>query len=81
VKQPAYKPDTWVTYQQGHAGGFGRIIGGLFDGNEWIYTVSGLMTDGAHHAVREHEISHTLQNGSWVAPTALGSNESAYKDQ
>lgn len=80
MKAPTYKPDNWVTFEQGEGGGFGRIIGGSFDGEAWVYTVSGAEEDGSHQTVREDEIGYLFQNGSWLAPTGIGSHESVYKD-
>ncbi len=81
MKEPIYKPEYWVTYQQGEAGGFGRIIGGSFDGETWLYTVKGVHANGDLQAVREDEIGYLFQNGSWLAPTGSGARgTSAYKD-
>lgn len=80
MKEPMYRPEYWVTYQQGETGGFGRIIGGSFDGESWHYTIQGSLTDGTHCSVREEEIGYLFQNGSWLAPSGGGNHASAYKD-
>ena len=80
MHEPLYKPDFWVTYQQGETGGFGQIIGGVYDGETWHYTIKGSRVDGTHTSVRQDEFGYLFQNGSWLAPTGGASNESAYKD-
>ena len=80
MKEPIYKPEHWITYQQGETGGFGRIVGGHFNSESWYYTVEGASADGTHTAVRESEIRFLFTNGSWLAPTSTGSSGSAYKD-
>ncbi len=80
MKEPAYKPETWVSFQQDEVGGFGRIIGGSFDGESWEYTIQGSSVDGLLYSAREDEIGYVLQNGSWLAPTGIGNHGSAYKD-
>lgn len=78
MKEPIYKPDTWVTYQQAEVGGFGRIIGGSFVSGIWRYTLSGVLTNGQYITIKEDEIIFTLQNGSWIAPTHMSGGGSAY---
>jgi len=80
MKQPTYKPETWITFQQGETGGFGRIVGATFDGEAWVYSVAGANADGSHHAVRETEVSQLFQNNSWLTPTTAASSSSAYQD-
>lgn len=82
MQDPVYKPEQWITFEQGEAGGFGQIIGAAFgtDGS-WYYTISGSQADGKNRAVREDEIRSTLQNGSWIAPSITGGGKvTAYTD-
>ncbi|MGV9002300.1 MAG: hypothetical protein ACOH18_05100 [Candidatus Saccharimonadaceae bacterium] len=80
MKEPIYKPDMWVSYQQDEVGGFGRIIGGSFDGENWHYTIAGSREDGSSHSAKETEIGYVMQNGSWLAPTTANASSSVYKD-
>jgi hypothetical protein len=80
MNEPIYKPENWVTFQQGEEGGFGRIVGGSYDGETWHYTVAGSLADGSHQSVKEGEIGFLFQNGSWLAPTSSGGHASIYKD-
>ncbi len=81
MKEPTYKPESWIIYQQGTFGGYGRIIGAAFDGENWNYTTQGSLVNGELHAVKEDEITFLFQNGSWLAPTHLDSRGgSAYTD-
>jgi hypothetical protein len=78
VKEPIFKPDQWITFEQGTVGGFGQIVGAAFDGTHWFYSVSGSLDDGSLRMVREDHIVHLFQNGSWLAPTSFGGQSSAY---
>lgn len=80
MKEALYKPEHWITFEQGQGGGFGQIIGGSYDGTHWYYTVQGALANGEHQSVREDEVAYLFQNGSWLAPTHLGGGNSAYKD-
>lgn len=80
MTEPAFKPEVWIAFQQDTTGGFGQIIGGYHDGTTWSYTVKGVSADGALHAVREDQITLSLQNASWVAPSHAGGQGSAYTD-
>lgn len=80
MQEPLYKPEHWITFQQGNTGGFGQIVGGSFDGETWLYTVEGSLADNPRRAVREDEVTYLFTNGSWLAPTHLGGSGSAYKD-
>lgn len=78
MNEPTFKPDEWVIFKQDTLGGFGQIIGGTFDGNEWQYIVKNSLIDGTHRSVSENEITHTLENGNWSTPTHFGGAGSAY---
>lgn len=80
MQEPAFKPEVWVTFQQDTTGGFGKIIGAHYDGTTWQYTVSGSSANGELHAVREDEVTLSLQNGSWMAPSHIGGGGSVYTD-
>lgn len=80
MKQPTYKPEAWVLYQQESTGGYGHIIGASFNGEVWLYTVAGPQADGSHATVREDEITQILQNGSWLAISVSAASSSAYQD-
>lgn len=80
MKEPAYKPDQWIAFQNDGIGGFGQIAGGNFDGDAWEYTVKGSLTDGQLREVRESDITLLLQNGSWLAPSHFGGQGSAYTE-
>lgn len=82
MKQPAYKPETWVLFQQGETGGYGHVIGASFENGTWLYTVAGSLGDGSTRAVREEDITQLLQSGSWQAiSVSAGNGGSAYQDQ
>lgn len=80
MKEPTYKPEQWIVYEQDGAGGFGQIIGGIFDGESWLYTVSGVSVDSEYVQVEQDEITHLLQNGSWLAPSHFGGHTSVYSE-
>lgn len=81
MKQPLYKPEAWVLYEQGtSSGGYGRVAGATFNSESWLYTVSGANADGSHHTVREEEVRQVLQNGSWLTITNSAASSSAYQD-
>ena len=81
MKTPTYKPDTWVTFQQGETGGYGRIVGASFNNEGWFYIITGSNADGSHHSVREDEIVQSFQNNSWLSVTTSGgSSASVYQD-
>lgn len=80
MKQPTYKPEAWVLFQQGNNGGYGQVIGATFDGSAWLYTVTGSRVFGTYTTVREEEIKQVLQNGSWLTVTAASASASAYQD-
>lgn len=83
MREPLYKPEHWVTYQQGTGGGFGRIVGASFDGTTWIYSVAGPVLNTTYAGVQESEITMLFENGSWLAPRQNGSGNvggSAYTD-
>lgn len=79
MKEPTYKPEQWITFEQEGAGGFGKIIGGSFD-EGWTYTVKGSLANGELCMVHEKEIVYLLQNGSWLAPSHFGGQGSVYSD-
>ncbi len=80
MKAPIYKPENWVNFEQGETGGFGKIVGGSFDGEGWLYIIAGSIADGSHTVAREDEITYLFQNGSWLAPSGNGGQgDSAYK--
>ena len=80
--EPIYKPDQWIIYRQGDGGGFGQIVGGSHDGDAWIYSVRGPITDTTFATTRQDEITHYYENGSWLEPHSGGmANGSAYTDQ
>lgn len=81
MKQPTYKPEAWVLYEEGTGGGYGRVTGANFDGESWVYTVSGALADGSLASVREEDIKQVLQNGSWLTITNAAASSSAYQDQ
>lgn len=80
MNEPTYKPKTWVLFtSEENTAGFGCIVGGFLNSQgEWSYTVKGTQLDGSLHSVHEADITHTLQNGSWIAPTTFGGSGSAY---
>ena len=80
MPEPTYKPQDWIAFQQDDTGGFGTIIGGAYDGEQWYYTVQGSLVDGTLQSVREDEITLVLQNGSWLAPAHFGGQGSAYTE-
>jgi hypothetical protein len=80
MHEPSFKPETWITYQQETNGGFGKIIGGHYDGTSWHYTVQGASAGGELQTVHENTITFSLQNGSWMAPTHLTGQGSIYTD-
>ena len=80
MKEPQFKPEYWVTYKQGEIGGFGRIIGGTFDGAAWHYTIQGSLADGSDNSVLESDITYLFQNGTWISTAGGPNNSSAYKD-
>lgn len=78
MNEPAYKPSTWILFQQGDGGGFGQVIGGNYDGETWVYTVSGSLQGGELRGVRQEEVTFLLDNGTWLAPTNFSGENSAY---
>jgi len=80
MKQPTYKPETWVLYQQDETGGYGEIVGARYEGETWFYTVSGVSVDGSDVSVREEEVKQIMQNGSWLTVAAASASSSAYQD-
>ena len=98
MKEPLYKPEHWVIYQQGTTGGFGKITGGLFTNEAWHYYIavanSSCVNPGDVYSapidnnatsvnntviIAESEVAYLFSNGSWLAPTHLGSGgASAY---
>lgn len=80
MKEPAFKPDVWIAFQQETTGGFGRIIGGTHTDGAWHYTVQGSSANGELREVREDEITLSLQNGSWMTPSHVGGQGSVYTD-
>ncbi|MFZ1250768.1 MAG: hypothetical protein WAR37_04960 [Candidatus Microsaccharimonas sp.] len=76
MKEPLYKPETWVIFQHGDARGFGKIVGGHTDSSEWIYSIEGSATNSE---ARQSEITHYFQNGNWSTPNTTN-NASAYSD-
>jgi len=84
MNQPLFKPGTWVLFEantsEGLRGGFGQVLGGIFDGTQWRYTVGGAHMDGTPDLVKEGEITQTLQNGSWLANSSTASGTSAYQE-
>ena len=79
MKEPVKKPNQWIVYKKGESGGFGEIVGGYYNGQDWFYTVKGATTDGSLVTVRDDEIAYAYEGGSWLAPTGLV-GQSAYKD-
>lgn len=80
MKQPTYKPEAWVLYEQGNGGGYGHVVGATYSGETWLYTVAGTRADGSHTIIREEEVKQVLQNGSWLTVTTTGASASAYQD-
>lgn len=80
MKEPTFKPEQWITYQDGIGGGFGRIVGGVFENEAWVYTVAGASANGEHTQVAEASIIYLLQNNSWLAPTSFGGQGSVYSN-
>jgi hypothetical protein len=80
MNEPLYKPTTWVAFEFESEGGFGQIVGGAFDGSEWFYMISGSLDDGTIRSVPQHKITYLFQNGSWLAPTSFGGQNSAYTE-
>ena len=80
MTEPAFKPETWVLFEQETTGGFGQITGGHYDGENWQYTLKGASANGELHTILETEVTLSLQNGSWMAPTHLGGQGSVYTD-
>lgn len=72
MQEPAYKPTQWIIYKQGETGGFGRIIGGTYNGEAWIYSVRGPKTDTTYTEVYEGDITFFYENGSWLEPQHAG---------
>lgn len=83
MTDPRYKPQYWVTYQQGQTGGYGQIVGATFDGQAWVYSVAGPSLNTAYTGVKEAEIIALYENSSWMAPRQNGGGNaggSAYTD-
>lgn len=78
--EPVFKPEQWITFEQGEVGGFGQVVGAAFDGSDWFYSISGSQDDGSLRMVREADIIHLFQNGSWLAPTSFSGKSSAYTE-
>ena len=80
MQEPKYKPEHWVIYQQGETGGFGRISGGIFNGQSWYYTVQGSVATGQPHSVSEAEIIFLFNEDdkSWTSPAQANGQTSAY---
>jgi|GEM_PF-5005245 len=79
---PKFKPEQWVMYKQGEAGGFGEIRGGFFDGETWLYSVYGPVIDTTFASVQQEEITHIYESGSWIeAHHETGGQSSAYTEQ
>ena len=85
MKEPLFKPGQWVCYQkEDNGGGFGEIIGGHFDSNDWEYVVQhaalDLNTDAPDGTpidavVRTDEIKFIYEGDNWMAPSkTLGGN-------
>ena len=82
MNEPAYKPDQWVIYRQDGAGGFGQIVGGVHNGETWVYSVRGPITDTTFAEAYEDEITHFYENGSWLEPQHAGVGKtSVYTEQ
>lgn len=82
MQEPAFKPTQWIIFKQDDGGGFGRIVGGTFNGESWIYSVRGPITDTTYAEVGEEEITHFYENGSWLEPHNAGMGKaSAYTEQ
>ena len=82
MNEPAYKPEQWVIYKQDAVGGFGQIVGAQFDSEVWTYSVRGVSLDTTYVSIREDEITHFNENGSWLEPQHAGTgNGSVYTEQ
>jgi len=79
MKEPTYKPDQWIAFENEAESGFGQIVGGSFE-NGWCYTLSGVTAHGDLTSVAEADIIYLLQNGSWLAPSHFGGRGSIYSD-
>lgn len=79
MKEPIYAPDQWVTYEHANGGGFGKIVGGDFDGTDWYYAVKGQLVQGPAIRVKEDAVLLILDNKSWLPPVKQSSTD-IYKD-
>lgn len=75
MQEPTYLPHQWVTYSSANGGGFGKIIGGDFDGTEWHYIVQGQSVERPAVRVKESAIELTYDNRSWLPPVKQSSTE------
>ena len=79
MQEPVYAPNQWVTYQHANGGGFGKIIGGDFDGDTWHYIIKGQLVQGPAVRIKEEDIKLILDNRSWLPPIQQKSTE-IYKE-
>lgn len=75
MQEPAYTPNQWVTYESANGGGFGKVIGGDFDGKDWHYIVKGQSVERPAVRVKESAIMLILDNKSWLPPLKQNSTE------
>ena len=83
MTDPLYKPEHWITYKTGNAGGYGKIVGASFNGASWVYSVAGPLLDTTYFGVQEADITAVFENNSWLAPRQNGGGDSggsAYTD-
>lgn len=76
MNTPLFRPEQWVLYEHASEGGdeiitettagFGKIVGGSYDGESWCYSVHGPMADTTYVVVPEASITHILESGSWM---------------
>lgn len=80
MQQPKYKPEHWVIFKQGEAGGLGQITGAVFNQEGWKYTIRGTLVDGGLYSIREEDVAYlyNADDKSWTEPTRADGQTAAY---
>ncbi len=79
MKEPNYKPNQWVQYElEDNIGGFGQVVGGVYNNDTWQYHVRGATDSETNVLVPQDAVKFILENGNWTAPQHFGGSNSAY---
>ncbi len=79
MNEPVFKPGKWISFQKDDTtGGFGKIIGGYFDGTNWLYAVEHATSSAGTTHVLFDEIKYSYEGETWMVPNTIVGNSSVY---